>query len=147
MPWPSSPPAALPEVEELPLPATRLSDEVLALLHASFETPLRCADLRLKPQKPQTVGPSATHILTHRPMHPAPSCHHLDTAPTGEKRARSATLTSRTCGSLRSRCSRCLLTLALTLKLTLTLILILTVALALLGLLQANADPNPGPKP
>ena len=44
------PSSRLPEVEELPLPATRLSDEVLALLHASFETPLRCADLRLKPQ-------------------------------------------------------------------------------------------------
>ena len=144
MPRPSSPQAALSEVEELPLAATRLSDEVLALLHASFETPLRCADLRLKPQ---TVGPSATHILTHRPMHPTPSCHHLNTAPTAEKRARSATSTSRTCGSLRSRCSRRLLTLTLTLKLTLTLILTLTVALAPLALLQANADPNPGPKP
>ena len=140
MPWPSSPQAALPEVEELPLAATRLSDEVLALLHASFETPLRCADLRLKPQ---TVGPSATHMLTHRPMHPAPSCYHLDTAPTGEMRGRSATSTSRTCGLLRSRCSRCLLTLTLTLTLKLTL----TVALAPLALLQANADPNPGPKP
>jgi len=56
-------------------------------------------------------------------------------------RGRSATSTSRTCGSLRSRCSRRLLTLTLTLtlKLTLTLILTLTVALALLALLQANA--------
>ena len=72
-------------------------------------------------------------------MHPTPSCHHLDTAPTAEKRARSATLTSRTCGSLRSRCSRRLLTLPLTLTLTLTLTRTLTVALALLALLQANA--------